>query len=226
MSRSPGIDDLVRARAGSHPQRHDRLRRAWRRCAPASRATPRAGTVFNAHVSDLGYALLLKRYAPNVTDATAAADRARPRSTPCRRSRRCSGASGSWPGSASASSRCSPARSVLASRRQLERSPLFLRLCALVAAAALDRRRAGLVSSPRYGRQPWAIDGVLPTFLVGLQRLARQQCLDLAGGLRAALFGARRGRAHADGARDPRRAGRPEDAAGSSAAFALAVAAE
>ena len=61
--RQPGL----RSRA-AHQKRHDRLRRD----ADAARSIPTDATAraaFDAHVHDLGYALLLKRYTPTVTNA-------------------------------------------------------------------------------------------------------------------------------------------------------------
>ena len=63
-----------------------------------------------SHVSDLGYALLLKRYDPNVVDLPTPKSPRRPK-TRFPPSRPCSGASASWSGWASASSRCSRPRS-------------------------------------------------------------------------------------------------------------------
>ena len=126
-----------------------------RDAARRPRQRRRAGASSTQHVDDLGYALLLKRYTPNVTDATAGPDRAPPRPTRCRPWRRCSGASASWWGSASTSSPCSASMFWLSSRRQLERSRAAAVGLPLVAAAALDRRRARLV---RRRDRPPALD--------------------------------------------------------------------
>jgi cytochrome bd ubiquinol oxidase subunit I len=118
---------------------------------------------FNAHVNDLGYALLLKRYAPNVIDATpaqieAAALDTTPQVAPLFWSFRVMVGLGLgfialfavafW----------------LASRRQLERWRWFLRLCVWVLPAPWIAAELGWIVSET-GRQPWTIDGVLPTFL-------------------------------------------------------------
>ena len=48
-----------------------------------------------------------------------------------------------------------------------------------------------------YGRQPWAIDGILPTFLA-VSSLSAAQVLFTLAGLRPVLLGVARGRRHAD----------------------------
>ena len=83
LGAGPDRDPLAR-RPG---RRHRRSGRASRRAriqsgmlaygamqasAHGTRTTPRSSAAFDAHVDDLGYALLLKRYTPNVTDATPA----------------------------------------------------------------------------------------------------------------------------------------------------------
>ena len=69
-----GIENLVDEARAADQKRHDRLWRDGNSCVRIP-MTPRRARQFEAHVDDLGYALLLKRYTPNVTDATAAADR-------------------------------------------------------------------------------------------------------------------------------------------------------
>ena len=103
--RSQGIDEPGRERGAAHPERHDRL---WRD-ADAARAPDdrRARGAFDAHVGDLGYALLLKRYTPTVTDATPAQIAGGRLGHGAAGACRCSGPSASWWGSASTSSRCS-----------------------------------------------------------------------------------------------------------------------
>ena len=119
---------------------------ALRDAAQGSRTTPRRATLSNAHVDDLGYALLLKRYTPTIAQRDDAARSTRRRGTPCPPCCRCSGVSASWWRSASSSSPCSPSRSVSASRRRLENNPAVLCGLALWSLPlALDRRGARLV---------------------------------------------------------------------------------
>ena len=99
----PGIKELVgraeeRIRSGLIA--YDALEKV--RAQPDNAARAGAGSRRNG--ADLGYALLLKKIGP--TSPTPPQTRSlRPRGAPCRLSRRCSGASASWSGSASISSR-------------------------------------------------------------------------------------------------------------------------
>ncbi len=116
-----------------------------------------------SHVSDLGYALLLKRYDPNVVDATDAEI-------------------------AQAAQDTIPAVAVLfwsfrvmvglgfgfialfsvafwlAARRRLDQRRWFLWVAALCLPLPWISCELGWIVS-EYGRQPWAIEGVLPTYL-------------------------------------------------------------
>ena len=118
---------------------------------------------FDAHAGDLGYALLLKRYTPNVTDATpaeieAAALDTIPPVAPLFWSFRVMVGLGFFFIALFATA------FVLASRRELERWPWFLRLCVLVLPLPWIAAELGWYVAEA-GRQPWTIDGVLPTFL-------------------------------------------------------------
>ena len=134
---------------------------------------------FNAHVNDLGYALLLKRYTPNVTDATpaqidAAAWDTVPPVTPLFWSFRIMVACGFyfialfgllfW----------------LASARQLERRRWPLHLCLWSLPLPWLTAELGWVVA-EVGRQPWTIDGVLPTFLSASSVPAINVVLSLSG---------------------------------------------
>jgi cytochrome d ubiquinol oxidase subunit I len=156
-----GIDDLVRD-AGARI-RSGMVAYAAMEGLRAHRADPTLGPTFDAHAGDLGYALLLKRYAPNVTDATpaqiesAALDTVPP-VAPLFWSFRVMVGLGFFFIALFA------VAFVLASRRRLERWPWFLRLCILVLPAPWIASELGWFVAET-GRQPWAIDGVLPTYL-------------------------------------------------------------
>jgi len=156
-----GIKNLV-------AQNQDRIRSgmiaygamAKLRADPADAA---ARAQFQAHVDDLGYALLLKRYTPGVTDATpaqieAAAWDTVPAVLPLFWSFRLMVACGF----------CFIALFgvlfVQASRRKLEASPLLLRITLLALPLPWLAAELGWYVAEG-GRQPWTIDGVLPTFL-------------------------------------------------------------
>jgi cytochrome d ubiquinol oxidase subunit I len=156
-----GINDLVRSaerRIRSGIEAYAALLQLRK-----DRADGEARARFDAHAADLGYALLLKRYDPDVVGA-GDADIARaaldtvPRVAPLFWSFRCMVglgflfivvfAYGFWQ----------------AARGRLEKDPLFLR-CA-VAALPLPWIAAELGwYVAEAGRQPWTIDGILPTFL-------------------------------------------------------------
>ncbi len=120
-------------------------------------------TEFDTHVTDLGYALLLKRYTPNVTDATPAQIQSAAWDTvppvfPLFWTFRIMVALGFyfialfgtmfWQASA----------------RQLERRPWLLRVCLWSLPLPWIAAELGWYVAEG-GRQPWSIDGVLPTFL-------------------------------------------------------------
>jgi cytochrome d ubiquinol oxidase subunit I len=119
--------------------------------------------VFQDHVKDLGYALLLKRYTPAVTDATpaqirtAAADTVPPVAPLFWTFRIMAGlgfyfialfAWAFW----------------LSARRGFERSRLFQRVALWSMPLPWIAAELGWYVAET-GRQPWTIDGVLPTFL-------------------------------------------------------------
>ncbi len=119
--------------------------------------------VLNAHMNDLGYALLLKRYTPAVVDATpaqihAAALDTVPQVAPLFWSFRVMAglgfyfiglfAWGFW----------------IASRRRIEVSKVFLRIALWSLPLPWVAAEVGWYVAEA-GRQPWTIDGVLPTSL-------------------------------------------------------------
>ncbi len=122
-----------------------------------------ARAAFDAHMNDLGYALLLKRYTPNVTDASddqirAAASDTIPPVLPLFFSFRVMVGLGFYFIALFA------AMFVLASRRELERRRWLLRVCLWSLPLPWIAAELGWVVA-EVGRQPWTIDGVLPTFL-------------------------------------------------------------
>ncbi len=122
-----------------------------------------ARTAFDAHVGDLGYALLLKRHTPDIAAATseqidAAAWDTVPAVTPLFWGFRFMVGLGFF------FIVLFGAMFALASARQLERHRWLLRVC--VASVPLPWIAAELGwYVAEGGRQPWTIDGVLPTFL-------------------------------------------------------------
>jgi len=127
------------------------------------RANPALNAAFAAHVKDLGYALLLKRYAPDVVSATPAQIEAAsldtvPPVAPLFWSFRV------MAGLGFAFIALFAVAFVLSSRRELERWPWFLRLCLWALPTPWIAAELGWYVAES-GRQPWTIDGVLPTFL-------------------------------------------------------------
>ena len=155
---------------------------------------------------DLGYALLLKRYTPNVTDAGEDADRAPPRWIPSRRCCRCSSRFRIMVALGFYFIALFGTMFVLASRRKLERYRWLLHVCLWSLPLPWIAAELGWFVA-EVGRQPWTIDGVLPTFL-SVSSVPAGECLDLARRLRAVLFGAGGGRGLPDGAHHPPRPGR------------------
>jgi cytochrome bd ubiquinol oxidase subunit I len=134
---------------------------------------------FEAHVHDLGYALLLKRYTPNVVDATPAQIQAAAWDTvppvfPLFWTFRIMVGLGFyfialfgtmfWQASA----------------RQLERRAWLLRVCLWSLPLPWIAAELGWYVAEG-GRQPWSIDGVLPTFLSVSSVPATNVVLSLAG---------------------------------------------
>ena len=127
------------------------------------RADAAARAAFDAHVPDLGYALLLKRYTPNVTDATdqqihAAALDTIPDVPVLFFGFRVMVGLGFYFIALFAT------MFTLASRRMLERSRWLLHVCLWSLPLPWVAAELGWVVA-EVGRQPWTIDGVLPTFL-------------------------------------------------------------
>ncbi len=134
---------------------------------------------FDAHVKDLGYALLLKRYTPRVTDASedqiaAAALDTIPPVLPLFFSFRIMVALGFYFIALFAT------MFVLASRRMVERYRWLLRVCLWSLPLPWVAAELGWVVA-EVGRQPWTIDGVLPTFLSVSSVPASNVWISLAG---------------------------------------------
>jgi len=129
----------------------------------AKSADPAVRQAFEAHVNDLGYALLLKRHAPNVTDATEAQIKATaldtvPSVTPLFWSFRLMAGLGfyfialfAW-------------AFWITCRRKIEKSRMFLRVALWSLPLPWVAIEFGWYVAEA-GRQPWTVDGVLPTFL-------------------------------------------------------------
>ena len=159
--RVAGISDLValaRIRIVSGMQAYVALQslRAHPDDAPAR-------VQFAAHQADLGYGLLLLRYITNPAQATPAQiDEAAASTVPnvpvLFWSFRIMVALGLF------FILLFGAALYLASRHRFERSPWFLKIAALSLPLPWIAAELGWVVA-EYGRQPWAIDGVLPTFL-------------------------------------------------------------
>jgi cytochrome d ubiquinol oxidase subunit I len=138
-----------------------------------------AKATLDQHVGDLGYALLLKRYTPNVVDATddeitrAALDTV-PSVAPLFWSFRIMVAIGFFFIALFALSFW------LSARRLLDRQRLFLWVAALSLPLPWISCELGWIVS-EYGRQPWAIEGVLPTFLASSSVAASNVWFSLIG---------------------------------------------
>ena len=122
-----------------------------------------ARTQFQANADNLGYALLLKRYTPNVADATeqqidAAAQDTIPPVLPLFFSFRIMVGLGFY------FIALFGTMFVLASRRMVERYRWLLHVCLWSLPLPWVAAELGWVVA-EVGRQPWTIDGVLPTFL-------------------------------------------------------------
>lgn len=134
---------------------------------------------FDAHVQDLGYALLLKRYTPNVTEAgeeqiAAAALDTIPPVLPLFFSFRFMVGLGFYFIALFGS------MFLLASRRMVERYRWVLRVCLWSLPLPWIAAELGWVVA-EVGRQPWTIDGVLPTFLSVSSVPASNVWISLAG---------------------------------------------
>ena len=158
----PGIKELVADRRATHRKRHDRLRRHSRPARPSGRRGA-AQSVRRRTSSDLGYALLLKRYAPDPAHATpaqidAAAWYTVPAVTPLFWSFRVMVGLGFYFIALFAT------MFYLASTRRLERYRWLLWVCLWSLPLPWLAAELGWYVAEG-GRQPWTIDGVLPTFL-------------------------------------------------------------
>ncbi|MGO9785235.1 MAG: cytochrome ubiquinol oxidase subunit I [Stellaceae bacterium] len=130
------------------------------------RANPKDDTaraLLDAHAADLGYGLLLKRYTDKVTDATPAQIQQAARDTvpgvlPLFWSFRFMVGLGFYFIALFAFSFW------LSARRHLERYPAYLRLALWSLPLPWVAAELGWFVA-EYGRQPWTIDGVLPTYL-------------------------------------------------------------
>ncbi len=148
----------------------------------ALRGTPHdaaAAAVFDAHVGDLGYALLLRRYTPNVTDATEAQIQAAawdtvPPIAPLFWTFRIMVALGFYFIALFATVFWQ------ASARRLERHRRLLRLMLWSLPLPWIAAELGWYVAEG-GRQPWTIDGVLPTFLSASSVPATDVVLSLIG---------------------------------------------
>lgn len=128
-----------------------------------NRQDPDARRDFDAHVNDLGYALLLKRYTPLVVDATdaqiaRAAEDTVPKVAPLFWSFR------GMVGCGFFFIALFITAFTLAARRKLQDYPLFLKVAQLALPLPWVAAELGWYVAEG-GRQPWTIDGVLPTFL-------------------------------------------------------------
>jgi cytochrome d ubiquinol oxidase subunit I len=138
-----------------------------------------ARAVFDQHRADLGYALLLKRYAPNVTDATeqqiaTAAWDTVPNVAVLFWSFRVMVGLGFF------FIALFGAMFYLSCRRQLDRYRWLLRICCLSLPLPWIAIELGWYVAEG-GRQPWTIDGVLPTFLSASSISASNVWLSLGG---------------------------------------------
>jgi cytochrome d ubiquinol oxidase subunit I len=156
-----GIKDLVadnRTRIESGMLAYGAMRKLR-----ADRGDAAARAVFDAHVADLGYGLLLKRLAPNVVDAApaqidAAAWDTVPAVAPLFWSFRLMVGLGFF------FIALFGTMFVLASRRMVERYRWLLRVAVWSLPLPWVAAEVGWYVAEG-GRQPWTLDGVLPTFL-------------------------------------------------------------
>lgn len=129
----------------------------------ANPTDPTARAAFKAHADDLGYALLLKRYTPTVTKASsaqidAAAQDTIPPVLPLFVSFHIMAALGFY------FIALFGVMFVQASRRTLESRRWLLHVCLWSLPLPWVAAELGWIVA-EVGRQPWTIDGVLPTFL-------------------------------------------------------------
>jgi cytochrome d ubiquinol oxidase subunit I len=159
----PGIKDLV-------SQAHGRIKRGmiaydalYKLRQSKGTPDPQILSQFNEYQNDLGYGLLLKRYTPQVTNATdeqidkAAWDTV-PNIIPIFWSFRFMVGIGFTLIALFATA------FYLSSRRRIEQSRWFLRLAFLSLPLPWIAAELGWIVA-EHGRQPWAIEGILPTYL-------------------------------------------------------------
>ncbi|MGY0218700.1 cytochrome ubiquinol oxidase subunit I [Endozoicomonadaceae bacterium StTr2] len=125
--------------------------------------TPENRAAFKQYVDDLGYGLLLKRYTPNVTDATEEQIKAASReSIPT-----------VWPlffafrimvGCGMLMLLLFAAAFYKTARRTEYKSKTFLKLCMLALPLPWIASEMGWFVA-EFGRQPWTISGILPTYI-------------------------------------------------------------
>lgn len=173
----PGILELVataEARIKSGIVAYEALERLR-----ADRSDEAARAELTARQADLGHALLLKRYTEKVTDATpemiqrAAWDTV-PNVTPLFWSFRIMVFLGFY------FIALFLAAFILASKRKLDTYPAFLRIALWSLPLPWVAAELGWIVA-EYGRQPWVIEGVLPTFLGASSVSAPTVALSLAG---------------------------------------------
>jgi len=173
----PGIEDLValaRTRIRSGMLAYSALLELR-----LDKTNVAAQSNFAAHRDDLGYALLLKRYAPAVVDASdaqieRAANDTVPAVAPLFWSFRVMVALGFF------FIGLFIAAFWLASVHRLARHPMFLRLCVIALPLPWVAGELGWYVAEA-GRQPWTIDGVLPTALSASSTTAANVWISLSG---------------------------------------------
>jgi cytochrome bd ubiquinol oxidase subunit I len=173
----PGIDELVtmaKTRIRNGMTAYDALDKLRK-----DRANTQLRATLDAHVADLGYALLLKRFRPDVQNATddeiaRAADSTVPNVPVLFWSFRFMVAIGFWLVALFALS------FYLSARRRLDTYRHYLWAALLSLPLPWLSSELGWIVA-EYGRQPWAIEGVLPTFLAVSSTDAGNVMFSLAG---------------------------------------------
>ena len=161
------------------------------RAQPADTAARR---VLDAHVADLGYALLLRKYWRMRGSPRPSRSIARP-GTRCRRSAWLFWGFRIMVGLGFFFIGFFAYGFYLSMRRRFDRAPSFLRLAFWSLPLPWIAAEVGWFVA-EHGRQPWSIEGVLPTFPGGLADSGQQRDRQPVR-VRAVLFGARRHRLHA-----------------------------
>jgi cytochrome d ubiquinol oxidase subunit I len=173
----PGIDELVakaKERIKSGLIAYDALGKLRR-----DRGNAQLRATLDAHAADLGYALLLKRLRPDIANASAddvakAAQSTVPDVPVLFWSFRFMVGIGLWLIALFALS------FYLSARRQLDRYRFYLWAALLSLPLPWLAAELGWIVA-EYGRQPWAIEGVLPTFLAVSSTDAGNVALSLTG---------------------------------------------